>query len=179
MLAGGLGVVCASGQAVPTAGQRYTVSVFGAASDINPDYGPRNNTGYVFGGDVTRHFRLLAPSIEARYGHSSGDVVAENYFLGNVKVEKALGPGLRLHPYGEAGIGYGVIHFGSRAYYPEDNSVIYAVGGGADVDVSSRIALKGEYSYQSWKLGTETSGLTPHGFSAGLVYRFAFGLSRR
>ncbi len=159
----------ATAQALPTATQAVGFSVFGAASEIEPDYGPQRNYGFVFGGDVTRHTRLIDVTIEPRFGSTSGPTVAQKYFLGMLKFERALGPGARIHPYGGAGIGYGDWTYEVGGF--KDNSTVYAIDAGADVDVVGNLGAKIDWQYQFWDLGVETNGFNPTGFSAGLYYR--------
>jgi len=174
-----LGVVrSAHGQAEATATKALGLSAFGAVSRGSTDYS-NGGYGYLFGGDATRHFHWFDPSVEVRYAYGQGSAVTEKTLSGGIKVEKRLGPGGRIHPYADVMIGYGVIDFKRPAIYPtgpykSDNSTVYSMGGGADVDLTSHFAVKGDFEYNSWKLGTEYSRLTPMAVSVGVLYRFQF-----
>jgi hypothetical protein len=164
----------ADGQTTPTASRVVGLSVFGAGSRDWTDYGSAGS-GYIVGADVTRPFHHLEPSIEARYGWGSGNAVTEKTFEGGLKLAKALGPGGRFHPYGEVQVGYGAIDFKFlKGSYTHDNSIIYGVGGGADFDLPAHFALKGDWQYEFWNLGSGSSALTPSAVSGGVVYHIPF-----
>jgi len=166
----------ARGQATATAARAYRVSAFGGVAIVKPDYGQDTDFGATIGADITRHFRLLEPSLEVRYTYSSGNNVNENTLMGGLKVEKAFG---RLHPYADALFGIGNITFNhptifASGPYAKDNGPAFALGGGVDFDISRSFALKADAQYQSWKLGTEQSRLTPLALTVGVVYRIPF-----
>jgi opacity protein-like surface antigen len=165
----GLPVEKASGQAVPTASKSIGFSVYGAASEIDPDYGAPTNYGFLLGGAVSRHTRFIDVTIEPRFGDTWGQTVGQRYFLGILKFERAVGPHDRIHPYAGAGIGYGIFKYELAGF--SDNSTVYAIDFGADVDVHGDLGVKVDWQYQFWDLGYETNGFTPHGFAVGLVYR--------
>lgn len=169
MLFGAL-IQAAKGQATPTAIRTIGFSVFGAASEIDPDYAPHKNYGFIFGANATRHTRLIDVTIEPRFGDTTGPAVGQKYFMGLLKFGRTLGPGGRIHPYAGAGIGYGTFTFEASGF--QDTSTVYAVNGGADVDVIGNLGVKVDWQYQFWDLGVETNGFTPNGFAGGLVYRF-------
>lgn len=148
------------------------VSVFGAGSRLNPDYGPQTNYGYTFGADYTRHYRLLNPSLEFRVNHAGGDTVGETAYMGGLKGSRDYG---RFHPYGDLLIGYGKITFTHpQGFYYRDNSIAFGAGGGVDVDVVGNFQAKADFQFQSWKLGNANNRLTPTLFSVGVVYRLPF-----
>lgn len=47
-------------------------------------------------------------------------------------------------------------------------------GAGLDYDVFGPFAVKGEFQYQSWKLGSANNRLTPSVISFGVVYHLPF-----
>lgn len=167
------GMPQAKAQAELSASAPLSASVFVAASYENPDDGPSRDIGYVVGGAVTRNLHLVQPGIDVRYARVTGDVSDNSDFLGQLKVAKALGRGGQLQPYLLAGIGYGTVKY-QHVY--TDNSVIYAIGGGLDYSFTSHFGAKADWEYQFWNLGTETHGLNPSGFTAGITYRI--GLRR-
>jgi opacity protein-like surface antigen len=167
----------ARGQAGATATKTLGLSAFGGGSHVTTDYSA-GGSGFIVGGDVTRHLRWFDPSLEVRFNYGEGPAVTEKTFEGGVKVEKPIGPGGRFHPYADFLLGYGVIDFKhpvvySNGPYASDNSIVYGVGGGLDFDVSPQFAIKGEYQYSHWSLGTGNT-LTPTAVSGGIVYRFHF-----
>ena len=162
-----VGTQVAHAQATATATQNLGFSVFGAYSRTNPDYGA-SGSGFAFGGEVKRHFRLVDPALELRYGHVSKDVT-ENTLTGDVKLEKTLGPGHRFTPYLDAGLGYGSF----TAPADKDSAIFKNIGGGVDVGVTSHVAIKVDYQYQFWAFGGPGDfTLTPSVFSIGAVYKF-------
>ncbi len=162
----------AKAQAGYGATRTLSLSAFGGATIYQPDLGSdykQNKVGYAFGGGLTYHLGSLGFSLEPRYGHVPSNSGSETYFLGNLKVEKAMGPGHRFHPYSLAGIGYGSI---SHPAGHGDNSIVYGIGPGLDFDVTPHIAVKGDFIYQFWNLGTPHSTFNPHGYTVAVVYRF-------
>ncbi len=159
------------GQASYTASRRSDFSLFGGLSEAKPDFGSEYKSyksGIVVGGDATYHFGIVALSFEPRFGHTSASSATQNYFTANLKAEASVGPAHRLHPYGFGGIGYGTISTGFH-----DNSTVYAAGAGVDVDLTHAVALKGEFQYQFWNLGSAHTTFNPNGYAAALMYRFS------
>ena len=169
--------------AAPSASKRLGLSAFGGVAVVSPSYqsntdteGLNTNTGLTVGGDLTRGLRWVQPSLEVRYDWSTGNTVLEKTLSGGLKVEKAFG---RLHPYGDLLLGYGIIDFQHPAIFPtgpytHDNSFVYQGGGGLDLDLSPRFALKLDAQAQSWRLGSEANRLTPVLGTAGILYRIPF-----
>ena len=165
----------ANAQALPTATANLGFSSFATSGMGHPDWGSQTNRSFIVGADATRYLKYFNSSIEARIGESTGAADVQKYFMGGMKIERAVGPSHRLHPYAMLGIGYGtntIQHHGYR-----DNSVIHGMGGGLDFDVTRTIAFKGDYQYQFWNLGHTTSGLTPYSYTAGVLYHMHFGHS--
>ena len=176
LLVAGLGVAQKTeAQAYYTASKSLSLSAFGGVNYYQSDYGKdynKNYTSFVVGSDATHELgSSYGVSLEPRYGHIAGPLDTEDYFLGNVKIEKAIPAGHWLHPYGIAGVGYGKIH---EAKFT-DNSMVTAFGGGLDLGVTEHIALKADWQYQFWNLGTPHTSFNPHGYTAALVYRFGGG----
>ncbi len=166
----------AEAQSISTASKAIGLSAYGGVTRISPDYGDKADYGFFVGGDAVRHFRRFELGLDARYVYGTGPVVGEHSFLGGLRAGKTY---RRFHPYGDVEVGAGTITFGqpilfATGPYTHDNSVVLALGGGLDYDVSSRFAIKGDAQYQKWKLGSESNGLTPFVVSAGVVYRFPF-----
>jgi opacity protein-like surface antigen len=157
----------ARGQATYTADRIDGLSVFGAYTYLNTDYG-QNDPGYMFGADYTHsiHSRFIVPSIEVRYIGSTGPSITEDSFLGGLKVETHF---RHLHPYAGFLIGYGVINY--VKFNANDNSIAYAVAVGADYNITRQFAVKIDAQEQFWKLGHASSELTPEAVSVGVLYR--------
>jgi len=161
-------VSAARAQAVYTADRIDGISVFGAFSYLNTDYGV-NDYGYTVGGDLTHslsHIRFITPSLEIRYTGSTGPAITEDAFLGGLKIEKGF---RHFSPYFNVMIGYGVINYVQAK--SNDNSIAYDVGVGLDYNITHQFAIKVDEQEQFWKLGQATSELTPQSISFGIVYR--------
>jgi hypothetical protein len=162
-----------SAQNLPTAKQSLDVSVFGGYTYLSPDYGSYNDHGFLIGADVGRPIKRVLTSIDARYSHATGDGVGEDTILGGPRVELRK---RRFNPYADFLIGYGTISFTHpTSSYTGDNSVVFAFGGGLNYQVYRNISVKGDLTYQYWKLGNANSYMTPVAISAGIAYRIPIG----
>ncbi len=171
---------CAQAQA--TASKTYSLDVFGDVAFLNPKYGTTTGEiGYVVGGDVTRHFRLLDVSFEARYTDATGVSADESTFGGGVKLERAF---RRFHPYVDFLVESGKIKFDHPSIfdptYTHDDSFVYDIGGGFDYDLVGNFAFKADIQGQRWVIGAERQPFNPYNVSAGVMYRIPFrALHRR
>jgi len=167
------GTGAAHGQAVYAATHLQPFSVFVAGTRINPDYGLHSNNGFTVGADYTRRYRFLNPSIEGRISHAGGENVGITSYMGGLRGEREYG---RFHPYVDLLLGYGKITFTHPSgQYLEDNSTVFGAGGGLDYDILGNFAVKGDFQFESWKLGSGNHRQTPTLFSIGIVYRLPFG----
>jgi len=154
---------------------RFTGGVFVGVSEFKPDVGDyydKSQMGYVGGIDLTRRSGRLAVSVEPTLGKSSGKDSTLTYFLGNVLISRAFGPGGRINPFGVLGVGYGII---DAPEAPQDNSVLKILGIGISYNIVEKIAVRAEWQYQYWKLGESTALFNPNGIQVTLLYRFGFG----
>jgi opacity protein-like surface antigen len=166
------GPVPVAAQAVPAATKALDISVYGGYLNTNSDYGPYRNTGEALGVDFTHPYHFpIVPSLEFRVNLTNGPAVAERTYL----------PGLRgaynfhaLHPYGTFLIGPGTIHFNfPNNGYQSDNSTVYALGGGLNLDVYPNFQVMADFQYQHWNLGGSDT-LTPTLFLFGVTYHIPF-----
>jgi hypothetical protein len=165
-------------QARGTATRTADLSVFGEYQRLTPDYGPGTNPGIVLGGDFTYFLRFpVVPSLEARLAYSTGGVVAnEHTFLVGARADLNRFTAKRYHPYAVLLLGPGTITFvHPTPNYPSDNSIVVSYGGGLDYEITRSVAVKGEFTTQSWNLGTGSSPLTPSALAIGVRYRLPFG----
>jgi opacity protein-like surface antigen len=93
----------------------------------------------------------------------------QNTFLGGVFYE---GPRFFvIRPFARAAAGIGTIEFPSRnPAYTRDSYSVFAPTGGADVQVSDHVAIRGEYEYEFWKDYHGPHYLNPQGWTIGVVY---------
>jgi opacity protein-like surface antigen len=162
-------------QNLPTAKESLDVTAFGGYTYLSPDYGQYNDHGFMIGADVGRPFHKLLGSIDGRYTHATGDGVSETTFLAGPRIAIRR---RRFEPYADLLAGYGTITFTHpTSAYTGDNSIVFAFGGGLNYNVWRNLSVKGDLTYQYWKLGDANSYMTPVTISAGLAYRIP--ISRR
>lgn len=176
MILGSVAVIEARAQAGITASKSADISVFAGYLNTTPDaYSSPRDSGVTFGVDFTRYFHFpVAPSLEARANVADGSVVNERSYLFGLKGEVQDIHGLpRIHPYADFLAGPGNIHFnfGSSGYVG-DNSPVYSLGGGADIDLMRTFQFKVDYQRQHWNTGEVT--FTPGALTIGVTYRIPF-----
>ncbi len=157
-------------QAVPTAGKTADISAFGGFTYANPNYGPDDIGGGMFGVDFTRYFHLpMQPSLEFRANFVSGSYVRQHTYLAGLRVAV---PFHGIKPYADFLVGPGTIYFPFNIGYPQDNSTVYSYGGGIDVGLTRNFALKLDAQGQHWNTGSFI--YTPVLGTVGVVYTIPF-----
>ncbi len=174
----------AHGQATAAAIRSQSVDIFAGASAVQTDYNSKDK-GFVVGGDFTYHLRHFDASLDVRYNRATGNRVGEKDFAGGLKIARQF---RRYHPYADLMIGYGIITFDyptvnpDGSVYANDNSTIYDFGGGVDIDLTRRFALKVDAQYQYWNLGTRGNAnsvsFNPYIGSIGVVYHLPYRFLR-
>lgn len=168
-----LSALSAQAQAKSTADRTTRLDVFAGGSVLQTDYATRDS-GFMVGGDVTRHFHLVDLALDVRYVSAKGAEVNESSFGGGLKVTRTYH---QLHPYVTALIGFGNIAFVHPVIqtdgkpYAHDDSKVYDAGGGLDYDLSRSFAVEFDAQLQFWRLGIHAPLLTPAVATVGLVYR--------
>lgn len=163
----------AAGQAIVAGTRTLDFDVFGGVADFKLDTGSaydKYSTGFAVGADATRRFRRFDVSLQPRFERLKASMYddTETVFMGNLVLSKQF---RKFHVYGFGGIGYGKVNYQVAGF--QDNSVVYAVGPGLQYDLPFHLAIKGDWQYQRWKVGTETSGFNPNGFTVSAVYRIS------
>lgn len=156
------------GQALPTATDtRPTLSVGGAYSNFQADYGKRMLGGYTITADYDRTPRYSL-EFQAR-------VLRMNQEVGTHATTLLIGPRVSYHwrwfnPYAKLLIGDGKFHFPYN--YAEGSYFVLAPGAGLDVRLgTSRYTVRAiEFEYQSWP-NFSFGGLNPYGISTGVSVR--------
>jgi len=174
----------AQGQALPTASEGSSISVFAGATGAYTGVGGGRNLGITAGGDYTiRGFFGFRPALEVRgtYPLHDGTIADEKSVLGGVRVERPLG---RLHPYGDFLIGRGSIDYirtfiidtpTSSSLYIRTDSTVYSMGAGFEYNLSPRIALRADGQYQHWDTPVINSGTAwAKQGTVAVTYRFDF-----
>lgn len=162
------------GQVVPAArGGNTGIWVGAEYSNFHADFGGNTRLQGVGGLVDLNYTPRIGLAGEARF-LSFGDFHGEtekNYLIGP---KVYLRPYSRIKPYAKLLVGLGQIQYpfniGSGTYFA------LAPGGGIDYRLRMRWRIRGDYEYQMWPkapgIANEPShGLTPNGFSVGVLYR--------
>lgn len=163
----------AHAQASGAASRTIGLSAFAGVEGTHPEFNNASNIyGFLIGGDFTRYYKLVSPSLEVRYSHASSTPVSQSSFLVGVKAEHSFGPEQRLHPYIIGLVGPGTSHFEDPGdpTYNHDTSLVFGAGAGIDVDLTRQFSLKGEIQIQRWHLGQESPVFSPETVSVAFVY---------
>jgi len=149
------------------------ISVGVGISSYNLDYGPgRRMEGAVIRGGVGV-FHGIGVDVNARSifmrTPESLTRMQQNTFLAGVYYD-----GIhfgRVRPFVRGAGGIGTIEFPSRnPYYTRDTYTVYAPSGGAEFNITPKIAIRGEYEYQFWKEFHGPHYLNPQGYTIGVNY---------
>lgn len=161
-----------------SASKSAEISAFGGYTNINSDYGRRNN-GITLGADYTRFLHFpIAPSFEVRANHTSGPGLTEESVLFGLRLEAPFRQ--RFHPYATVLYGGTKIIFKTppTPTYTYDQSSAISIGGGVDFDVTHDFRAKFDFQQQFEDFGNngihQDFTLTPAGFTIGVVYRIPF-----
>jgi Outer membrane protein beta-barrel domain len=165
-------------QQLGSASKSAEISAFGGYTNINSDYGTRNN-GITIGADYTRFFHFpVAPSFEVRANRTSGLGLTEESVLFGLRLEAPFRQ--RFHPYITALYGGTKILFKMppTPTYTYDQTSATSLGGGIDFDVTHNFRAKFDFQQQFEDFGPngihQDFTLTPAGFTVGVVYRIPF-----
>jgi hypothetical protein len=185
--------LAAHAQARPTATRDLRMSAFAGINGTDtglpgdpsrPTSSTGNNIGITAGYDLgfrtPIHQLHTALEVRGTYPVDSGDVAGEK----NLLVGLRIGPYIRnLRPYGDAFYGRGGLTYKGFGY-PAPNQTIYyttsvgnvfAGGGGVDVDLSERFAIKFDVQIERYSVPVTTSGhLLAKAGTVGVIYRFDF-----
>jgi len=187
------GGAAAFAQALPTATQDLRMSVFGGVTGTDtglpgnpyiPSSSTGNNIGITAGYDLgfRTPFQRLHTALEIRgtLPVDSGDVAGEK----NVLVGLRIGPYIRrLRPYGDAFYGRGGLNYKGYGYpsptlpvyYTSSFGNVFAGGGGLDLDLSERFAIKFDVQLERYSVPVTKSGsLIAKSGTVGVIYRFDF-----
>jgi opacity protein-like surface antigen len=161
-----------SAQAIVTAERGIGIAPFAQATLLRPDWGQTNNLGYTAGLDYTRFIRssILQPSLEFRYTRANGATVNERSYSAGIRLQTTVHG---VHPYATFLAGHGNIDFNyANGSYYGDNSIIYSLGAGAELNVTPLWKLRLDFTSQHWNIIPQT--LTPMTFAAGVAYSLPF-----
>jgi hypothetical protein len=162
------GAACSCAQVAPTAIRReFSVTAGGLGSLFRPDYGSNNLIGVGAFVDV-KFSRWVQAEAEGRWlrFNEAEDVWQDNFLVGPRVPIHTFG---RITPYGKVLVGMGSMNFQYNYAYGRFTDIAY--GGGADVQLTKRLAVRPvDFEYQQWPHWVD-GALYPWGFSAGVSYR--------
>lgn len=176
----GCGSIMAAGQAVPTASQASSLSVFGGLTGVYTDLDGGRNVGITAGVDYTvGGYRRFHPGLEIRgtYPIVDGTQAKEKDALVGVRVTHQTGP---FNLYGDFLFGRGEIKYiapfdvGTLQYLATDTN-IYSPGVGAEYDLTHHFAVRADAQYERWGTPAVASGAVWETVLTGAVtYKFDF-----
>jgi hypothetical protein len=151
------------GQAMPTASQGSSLSVFAGATGVFTGIDGGKNLGITVGGDYSLHgFFGFRPAVEVRgtYPIYDGSIDHQKSILGGVRIER---PIRRFHPYGDFLIGRGEIYYSNYPIidfqeYIRTDSTIYSPGVGFEYDMTPHFAVRVDGQDQHWDTPVNASG---------------------
>ena len=169
-------------QVGPTATQALALSAFGGATGDYTGLGGGRNLSITAGADLefrTRQLFGLQPAAEVRgtYPVNSGQVDGQKNILGGVRESWHYG---RLRPYGDILVGAGRLTYvhglpdpSNRFLYLQSNSFVISPGGGAELRLTDRFALRGDVQLQRYSSPVSVSGhIYAKPITFAIVYRF-------
>jgi hypothetical protein len=173
-----------SAQATPARQRTGEFSAFVTYSLVSPEWNgiSDTNNGVTFGFEYARFIHRLpvVPSLELRGKTAPGDTVGEHTLGGGIKIHRSF---RAFRPYGDFLVGAGNITFTHPVVdyrpklYVSDNSIVYSAGGGIDVGLTQSWAIRADYQYEWWTIGTNQN-FNPRALSFGVVYRIPYHTQR-
>jgi hypothetical protein len=181
----GIAIPAASAQASFTASRRADLSAFGGVTGTYTGFSERKNAGITAGVDLSFRRRFgIVPSLEVRgtIPFDRGRDVSEKDILGGARAEFLSG---RLRPYVDFLAGRGEISYNGYSISPltriygSSLSNVLSPGGGIRYSLRGNLSVFGDAQFQRWDSPVSASGhLTAKPFTAGVIYRFAYGHRR-
>jgi len=174
----------AAAQSLPTASRPLELSAFaGVSADYTGFLGGKNGSISAGIDLALPPYRGLLPTLEVRglYPEDKGNVVSQKAGFGGLRVDFLLGH--RFHPYGDFLFGRGEMDYQSGGYpynnynyqvtYQVTTTYVDSPGGGLDLDITRRFAIKLDAQSQIWG-DTPTASTKVHSTigTLGIVYRF-------
>jgi len=184
-LVGTLGCLQAvQAQALPTATQASSLSVFGGLSGVSTGIGGGRNVGITAGVDYAiRGFGRYRPVIEVRgtYPIHSGTIDDQKSILFGGRLER---PMRAFHPSGDFLIGRGEINYIGTflvngapltSVYLQSSSTVYSPGAGVEYDLTHSFAARADVQFQHWDTPAVYSGsVWAKQATLALTYRLDF-----
>jgi opacity protein-like surface antigen len=160
-LCGGTSVLLA--QSLPTASRAGDLQIGAGFIIARPDYVQNTFNGFAAYADFDFRPHL---GVEAEFHQIAGDQIHQRTYEIGGRYFRTYGPFV---PYVKAMIGSGDFD------YPTGLAnlvyTMFAVGAGADLKLSDRLHLRGDYEFQKWA-SFPNGGLTPQLVTIGAAYHF-------
>ena len=166
-------------QAMPTARRTLQISAFGLLGGTYTGLSGGRNLAVTAGGDlIFLHYRkaLFGAELRGTYPLDKGAVDSQKSVLAGLRAETRVS---RVVVFGDVLAGRGGIDYQNGGYpvpplvYFATNTVVYAAGGGAELDITRQLALKLDAQVQHWATPVTASGVIyPKQIGVGVVYRF-------
>lgn len=169
-------------QAAPTATESLQIAAFGGLTGTYTGLQSGKNLGVTGGVDFSflpHHGLYSTLELRGTYPINKGNIDSQKNMLGGIKIAARFG---RLSPYGDLLFGRGGINYGkgyqvpaTPIFYTQSSSNVLSLGGGLDLRLTDRLALKFDTQLQRYATPVAASG---HVFAksgtVGFVYRFDF-----
>lgn len=176
----GCSSIMAVGQAIATASQASSLSVFGGLTGVYTGLNGGRNLGVTAGLDYTvGGYRRFHPGLEIRgtYPMVDGTQAKEKDAMVGVRVTHQAGP---FNLYGDFLIGRGEIKYiapfdvGTLRFIATDTNV-YSPGLGVEYDLTHHFAVRGDAQFERWGTPAVASGAVWETAVTGAVtYKFDF-----
>ncbi len=182
-----IAVPAASAQASPTATLRVDLSAFAGVTGTYTGLEDGKNAAITAGLNLGLRKRFgVRPSVEVRgtLPFDKGNLNSERDVLGGLRTEFTF---RHLYPYADFLVGRGDISYtgtfspaSEGLVYGRSSSTVYSPGGGIRYGLGRNLSVFGDVQLQHWATPVAASGhIYSKPFTAGLVYRFAYGLPRK
>lgn len=162
----------ARGQALPTATRAGNLQVGGGYSNASSDYVADRIRGFAFYSsfDFFEHIGVEVDFHQLNDPMQGSQFYERSYEAGGRYVRRYG----RVHPYVKGMYGRGVLNFPQS--YANLAYNMFVGGAGADIEVTHRINVRGDFEYQNWLSGPLLPhGLTPTVITVGAAYHFGGG----
>jgi opacity protein-like surface antigen len=165
----------ARAQAKDAAHQNLHIEVFAMGSYYRPNYADTGNTAAGITGGIASDWRIghFRAGGEVRGSYTTYDYMSQNLISVGPRLTWDIG---RFHPYGNFLYGYGTANFKHPSgTYLDNDSTVYAFGGGVDYRLNRQFALRADYERQKWDFDAPKQPFQPDSISLGVRYFVQFG----
>ncbi len=162
-------------QAIPVAERTGRIDIYGGYSLTKPDFTETNANGFFIGGTyLLKKHTFGKPGISVRYNRTTNNSVTESFVGAGLDLRYRV---KRVEPFVTGLFGVGNLALKITPPY-SDSGFEALIGGGADVPITRRFAVRGELNYGFLKITGKNNTpigevtLTPFTVNVGAVYHF-------